>query len=95
MNYHFSGAQRNMEGSIDIPYSASAELPTVFRRSGFANVSYLKRGFRFLPCATGMFVNSSYSYPTCEECPAGKIHYSMTKLRENPCKCEYDAVRVW
>ena len=72
-----------MEGSIDIPYNTpTEELRGVFLRSGFANQSRIKTGLRFLPCAAGTFVNSSYSYPTCEKCPAGKIHFSISKLRE-------------
>ena len=69
-----------MEGSIDLPYNW--QLLQVFLRSGFANRSHIRAGYRVLPCATGTFVNSSDTNAECKKCPAGKLHYSMTKFRE-------------
>ena len=72
-----------MEGTIHISFDPEREeLRRIFLRSGFANESRIKAELRLRPCATGTFVNSSYSNPTCEKCPAGKIHFSVTKLRE-------------
>ena len=70
-----------MEGSINLPYDR--ELLQVFLRSGFANKSDIEGGYRVFPCATGTFVNSSDTNAECRKCPAGKLHYSMTKFRES------------
>ena len=71
--FHFSGAQRNIKEFIEIPsgfrWDVKDGLRNLFRRSGFANES----NGRLLPCATGTFVNSFDSFPTCEKCPAGKF----------------------
>ena len=69
-----------MEGSIDL--RRNWELLQVFLRSGFANKSDIESGYRVFPCATGTFVNSSDTNAECKKCPAGKLHYSMTKFRE-------------
>ena len=61
---------------------AQQEFRKVFLRSGFANMSDIKAGYRVFPCATGTFVNSSDINAECKKCPAGKLHYSMTKFRE-------------
>ena len=80
LNFHFSDAQRNMEGSIDVPDIWG--LREVFLRSGFAARSDTERAYRFFPCATGTFVNSSDTSLTCKECPAGKLRYSVTNFRK-------------
>ena len=65
-----SGAQTNLKESIDIP-SEPYEIRQVFLRSGFADQ---RNGqYRLRPCATGTFVNSSESSPTCKKCTAGKL----------------------
>ena len=85
--FHFSGAGRDKQETIDIPLEGTDwderyELRNVFLRSGFANKS--NGDYRLLPCAAGTFVRSSDSLPTCKKCPAGKIQYSIPQLRERP-----------
>ena len=82
--FHFRGAQRNVHESIDIPTELNSttegdELRDVFLRSGFADEN--KGPYRLLPCATGTFVHSSGSIPTCKNCTAGKLQYSLNQLR--------------
>ena len=70
--FHFSGAQRNMEEFIDIRSVVNQTevregLRIMFLHSGFANES--NGGYRLLPCATGTFVNSSERAPKCQKMP--------------------------
>ena len=76
-----------MKEAIDIPrepdyMSWTDELRNVFLRSGFADQRNGRH--RLLPCATGTFVNSSESSPTCKNCSAGKLQYFLNQLRERP-----------
>ena len=83
-----SGAQRNMKEGIDIPRepddtSWTDQLRNVFLRSGFAGQRNGRH--RLLPCATGTFVNSSESSPTCKNCSAGRLQYFLNQLVKGPC----------
>ena len=59
-----------------MPDDVRHQLLWAFKQSGFAN--QIPGSYKLLPCTLGWFVNASSEANECVECPAGKLHLSLT-----------------